>query len=149
LGGKSDELSGFQLALRHIDELHGTEFAEGLKELESYTSSIQLAERQLLFEKDGEGGVVKENKHGLFFIEAGIVRVEQDRSDMTLTRTRSYLGTAAMNKLSRNNADVQHTLKGQHARLGTFARQMALAKRRATNSHPPPNLRTARMGPGW
>eukprot|EP00539_Tryblionella_compressa_P008608 CAMPEP_0178766332 /NCGR_PEP_ID=MMETSP0744-20121128/18999_1 /TAXON_ID=913974 /ORGANISM="Nitzschia punctata, Strain CCMP561" /LENGTH=357 /DNA_ID=CAMNT_0020422029 /DNA_START=22 /DNA_END=1095 /DNA_ORIENTATION=- len=140
----SEAVSGFHVALRHIDELHCTEFANGLLDLEPYTKSLELSEGQFLFEKDGRGGIVGEKDHGLFFIERGMVRVDKDNSDMTLTRTRSYMGTSAMMKLANDN-----TLKGQHARLGTIARRSALAKRLAGGGQTNPSYRSARMGPGW
>lgn len=151
--GRLDELSGFHLALRHIDDLHGVEFGEGLLELERYTNRVELSEGQLLFEKDGMGGLIQEDDHGLFFIESGMIRVEQDLSDNTLSRTRSYLGTSALNKLEssigRSDVATKLTLTGQHARLGTIARRCALAKRVAGGGMSHSAQRTARMGPGW
>ena len=146
--GFTKALSGYQIALRHIDELHGIEFSEGLLGLEQYTTSLELDSGQLLFEKDGIGGVVQEGNHGLFFIEDGMLRVQHDSSEVTLSRTHSYLGTSAMNKLELQGFN-QNTLKGQHARLGTVARRSALAKRGMIGGQGKSSVRTARMGPGW
>ncbi|KAG7339587.1 STAS domain containing protein [Nitzschia inconspicua] len=157
--GRLDEMSGFHVALRQIDELHGVDYSEGLLPLEEYTKRIDLVEGQILFEIDGNKGVIQEGDHGLFFIESGTLRVERDLSDnATWTRTRSYFGTSALHKLessigpgnSSNNKDTNRlTLTGQHARLGTIARRSALAKRYAGGEKAYSARGSARIGPGW
>lgn len=52
-----------------------------------------------MFGKNSIGGLIKEGDHGLFFIERGMLRVEQNLSDNTISRTRSYLGTSALHGL--------------------------------------------------
>lgn len=128
--------SGFRFALEQIDELHGQEFANDLAGLESYVRPMELEAGQCLFERDG--GKIGEEERGYFFIESGEIKIERNASlAMTLSRTRSShtLPTSSV-----------FTLKQQHARMGTIARQTALAKSGMLGQD---NIRIMRIGPGW
>lgn len=63
--------SGFEKALRKIDEQHGKDLAMDLVGFESYTSVIELEPKEHLYEVDG--GVICQEERGLVFIESGIV----------------------------------------------------------------------------
>ena len=128
--------SGFHYALTQIDELFGQDFAPGLLDLQPFTVPLELEPGQFLFQCDG--GVVKESHRGLFFIESGLLKVERDASQsLTLTRTRGG-----------SSAQAIHTLKNQHARMGTMAKRASIVKG-ALHGGGPQNLRLARFGPGW
>jgi hypothetical protein len=134
--------SGFHVALQKIDRLHGLEMSKGLLGLEPYTRSVTLSEGQILFEKDG--GVISEEDHGLFFIEVGMIRVEDDSSGRTNTRTG---GSTRWNNSLGSNAN---TLRGKHARLDAAARQAALGKSVGGMAISQSNsMRIATAGPGW
>jgi hypothetical protein len=134
--------SGFHVALQKIDRLHGLEMSKGLLGLEPYTRLVTLSEGQILFEKDG--GVISEEDHGLFFIEVGMIRVEDDSSGRTNTRTGG--STRWNNSLGSNF----NTLKGKHARLDAAARQAALGKSVGGMAISQSNsMRVATAGPGW
>jgi MFS superfamily sulfate permease-like transporter len=135
--------SGFHAALQLIDQLHSTNMADGLLELEPHTGIVTLEEGQILYEKDG--GVIREKDHGLFFIESGMIREDDGRSNRTNTRTGGSLRRGSI--LAKGN---DKTLRIKHARLDTAAHRAALAKlagREAT--HQSNNLRIATAGPGW
>jgi MFS superfamily sulfate permease-like transporter len=134
--------SGFHVALQKIDRLHGLEMSKGLLGLEPYTRIVTLSEGQILFEKDG--GVISEKDHGLFFIEVGMIRVEDDSSGRTNTRTG---GSTRWNNSLGMNAN---TLRGKHARLNAAARQAALSKSAGGSAISQSNImRIATAGPGW
>ena len=140
--------SGFHVALQHIDQLHITNMAEGLLALEPFTRIVTLEPGQILYEKDG--GLIKEKDHGLFFVEFGMIREEDSRSDRTNTRT---AGSLRRNSISARGND--NTLRGKHARLDAAAQRAgltSLAGGKASNrsvSHHSNNLRIATAGPGW
>jgi len=135
--------SGFHEALQHIDQLHSTNTADGLLELEPHTAIVTLEEGQILYEKDG--GLIKEKDHGLFFIESGMIREDDGRSNRTNTRTGgSYRRGLVLEKGNDN------TLRGRHARLDTAAQRAALSKLAGGEATPKSNnLRIATAGPGW
>jgi MFS superfamily sulfate permease-like transporter len=130
--------SGFHVALQHIDQLHSTNMADGLLELEPHTHIVTLEAGQILYEKDG--GLILEKDHGLFFIESGMIREDDGRSNRTNTRTggsSKYLNFGKAN---------DNTLRGKHARLDTAAQRAALTKLAGGETN---NLRIATAGPGW
>jgi MFS superfamily sulfate permease-like transporter/CRP-like cAMP-binding protein len=133
--------SGFGFALRHIDEQHGKEFAEGLQGLQKYTSPIELAPGESLFSCDG--GIIQEHERGLFFIEEGIMKIERD-SSVTLTR-----GSLTQNTLepTRSSFDSEGSIGQMHARSKTMARRVETIKSagHVNTTH----FRLARIGPGW
>ena len=61
------EESGFQLALRKVDEQHGTNFALELASVEDYTTPIQLEPNESLYDSTSRP------ERGLFFIEEGVL----------------------------------------------------------------------------
>ena len=61
------EESGFQLALRKVDEQHGTNFAKDLANIEEYTTPIELKPNESLYDSPSRP------ERGLFFIEEGIL----------------------------------------------------------------------------
>ena len=133
--------SGFHVALQKIDRLHGLEMSKELLGLEPYTRLVTLSEGQILF---GDGGVISEKDHGLFFIEVGMIRVEDDSSGRTNTRTG---GSTRWNNSLGSNAN---TLRGKHARLDAAARQAALGKSAGGMAISKSNsMRIATAGPGW
>jgi MFS superfamily sulfate permease-like transporter len=135
--------SGFHVALQLIDQLHSTNMADGLLELEPHTSIVTLEEGQILYKKDG--GVIREKDHGLFFIESGMIREDDGRSNRTNTRTGGSFRHGSI--LAKGN---DNTLRMKHARLDTAAYRAALTKlagREAT--HHSNNLRISTAGPGW
>ena len=135
--------SGFHIALQHIDQLHSTKMAEGLLDLEPHTATVTLEEGQILYEKDG--GLIRQSDHGLFFIESGMIREDDGRSNRTNTRTGGSLRNKSI--LAKEN---DNTLRGKHARLDTAARRVALTKLAGDEaSHTSNNLRIATAGPGW
>jgi len=135
---KSTNEDGFRRALKQIDELHGVNFAPGLLGLQPFVRLLKLAPGECLY--DCDGGVVEESQRGLFFIESGLLKIERDSGQsLTMTRTRRSIGA--------NTAFF--TLKNQHARIGTVARRTALAKGGIGVGNSSPNLRLARLGPGW
>lgn len=87
--------SGFQRALKFIDEQHGQEFSKNLLDIEPHTRPIELQAGERLFACDG--GQVEDNERGLFFIESGMLKIERDAGNTltrgrgnTLTRNRSF-----------------------------------------------------------
>ena len=62
-----DEGSGFKLALRKVDEQHGTDFAHTLEKLDEYTTPILLEPNESLYDS------ASLPERGLFFIEEGIL----------------------------------------------------------------------------
>ncbi len=134
--------SGFHVALQHIDQLHSTSMADGLLDLEPHTNTVTLEEGQILYEKDG--GLIKESDHGLFFIESGMIREDDGRSNRTNTRT----GGSFQNSILANESDT--TLRRKHARLNTAAMRASMMKLSGQNiMHKSNNLRIATSGPGW
>ena len=109
--------SGFQRALKYIDEQHGQEFSKNLLDLEPYTQLIELHAGDCLFACDG--GTIEESDRGLFFIESGMLKIERDAM-ATLTRGRTVGNT------TRNRSFG--TLNNLHARSGTIGRQCAALK---------------------
>jgi hypothetical protein len=128
--------SGFRYALDQIDEVHGQKFAHDLTDLEIFCTPLDLEPGQPLFFCDG--GPIQESRRGLFFVESGLLKIERNSSH-TLTMTRS---------LGAHQAASSYTLKYQHARMGTLARNAAIAKINQQGMSPG-NLRLARFGPGW
>lgn len=128
-------LSGFQIALKEIDDQHGQQFAQDLAELEAYVTPLHLEPGDRLFECDG--GFVEDCDRGLFFIESGMLNIQRD-AGMTLGEGRSTI--------SRSRSAL--TLNQRHARLGTLGRNTAAAKvtTRVMDSQ---YFRLARFGPGW
>ena len=133
--------SGFQTALKLIDEQHGQEFSKNLLQLEPYTKPIELEVGERLFACDG--GQVAECERGLFFIESGTLKIERD-ADSALTRGRNTL-TA-----TRSRGWYGNTLTNVHARrqTGTLGRERALLKA-STRDPISRTFRLARIGPGW
>ena len=78
--------SGFQKALKLIDEQHGQDFSKNLLDLEPHTQAMELQAGERLFACDG--GQVEESERGLFFIESGMLKIEREAGN-TLTRGRS------------------------------------------------------------
>ena len=134
MNSPSSTSSGFQTALKYIDEQHGEEFSKSLVDLEPHTQVIELQAGDFLFACDG--GQVQDSERGLFFIESGMLKIERD-AGATLTRGRSTM--------TRNRSFG--TLNNLHARSGTVGRQRAAMK-----SSRDPMTRTFRLagiGPGW
>ena len=131
--------SGFEYALRQIDELHGQDFADSLLDLEPYVKPLELKAGDYLFQCDG--GVVQESQRGLFFIESGLLKLERDASKTT-TMTR----TLSAHTL---NSTPSLTLKHEHARMGSIARRASMAKAGLQSRAASSNLRLMRFGAGW
>lgn len=130
-------LSGFQRALKLIDEQHGEEFSKGLISLESHTSEVELVSGECLFACDGG----KVGQRGLFFIESGTLKIERD-AGATLTRGR--------NTLTHKSGSTFGTIGNLHARAGTLGRQRAALKASSRGDNTMTRqFRLARIGPGW
>ena len=137
--------SGFHVALQYIDQLHSTKMADGLLDLEPYTSIVTLEKGQILYEQDGDDGLIQESDHGLFFIESGMVREDDDRSNRTNTRTGGSLLYKSF--FAKGNDD---TLRGKHARLDVVAQRAAMTKLAGEEgTSASRNLRITTAGPGW
>ena len=135
-------ISGFHVALLHIDELHSTTTAEGLLALEPHTRIVTLEAGQTLYDEDG--GVIKDSDHGLFFIEYGMIRQDDDRSNRTNTRTGGSLRRGTTVTKAYDN-----TLRGKHARLDMAAKQAILTRHAGREASHQSNLRISTAGPGW
>lgn len=61
------EESGFQLALRKVDEQHGSNFAVDLASIEEYTTPIELEPNESLYDSTSRP------ERGLFFVEEGVL----------------------------------------------------------------------------
>ncbi|CAB9505434.1 solute carrier family 26 [Seminavis robusta] len=127
--------SGFQTALKHIDEQHGQEFSKALLELEQFAVALELQPGEPLFASDG--GRIEDSERGLVFVESGQLRIEKDANE-TLTRGHSIT--------TRNRSFG--TFNNLHARSGTLGRQRAALKA-STREPMTRTFRLARIGPGW
>jgi len=139
--------SGFHLALHHIDQLHSTNNADSLMELEPHTRVVTLEKGQILFEKDG--GIIRESDHGLFFIESGMMREDDDAYSRTNTRTGGSFRRTASALFGKGQND--NSLGSKHARLDTAAQRAALTKlsRDKSTTRTSKAMRIATAGPGW
>ncbi|CAJ1939327.1 unnamed protein product [Cylindrotheca closterium] len=134
---------GFQTCLEKIDELHCQNFAESLVNLEPFVEPLELSPGAVLFESDG--GVIRDEERGLFFIEVGTLKISRDSSmSLTLNRTRSYghLGSVGAGSGSTG------TISKRHARLQSLARSIGKSRLNADGTSSE-NFRLARIGPGW
>jgi len=123
------EESGFYVALRRIDEEHGTTFARELASLEEYTTPIELAPNESLYDS------ASKPERGLFFIEEGVLKIERDAS-LTAGTRRSHF------------PDPGGSISKLRVRSGTMANEYARLKE--ANSGPQrQTFRLARVGPGW
>lgn len=123
--------NGFRTALSHIDVEHGENFSLELVGLQEYTTAIELETGDQLYE-DGQS---KGLERGLFFIEAGVLKVEHS-TDQTATR-----GTQGSTKGPRGvNGDLNagDTINS--------IRQLSLENPFAASA---PTFRLARIGVGW
>lgn len=133
------EESGFQLALRKVDEQHGTDFAKKLANIEEYTTPIDLEPNESLYDS------ASRPERGLFFIEEGVLKIERDSGGAA--NTRSLRGTSSVRGASSNVTDGG-TISGLKARSGSIGREYARLK--ASNSAPQKrSFRLARVGAGW
>lgn len=146
--------SGFHVALQHIDQLHSTNNADSLLELEPHTMVVTLQKGQILFEKDG--GIIRESDHGLFFVESGMMREDDDAYSRTNTRTggsfrRNSVNASASALFGKGN---DNSIGSKHARLDTAAQRAALTKlardnHKSANHRTSKSMRIATAGPGW
>ncbi|KAL3931321.1 MAG: hypothetical protein SGBAC_011365 [Bacillariaceae sp.] len=140
---------GFRSSLQKIDELHFQNFAESLVDLEPFVEPLELSPGDVLFATDG--GIIRDEERGLFFIECGTLKISRDSSmSLTLNRTRSYghLGSfgASSGSLGVSNGG---TISNRHARLQSLARSIGRSKHQSAGTGSPDNFRLARIGPGW
>ncbi|KAL7572078.1 hypothetical protein ACA910_001722 [Epithemia clementina (nom. ined.)] len=120
--------SGFLRALEHIDRQHQLCYSNSLAALEPYMTRFSLEPGQVLYDEI-------DVPRGLFFIEHGVLKVEQNAHD-TVTRTGSKLtlgGSAQMHSL---NVLKARSIPVTHQAPGT-----GVLERR--------DFRVARIGPGW
>ena len=90
------------------------------------------------------GGIIAEEDHGLFFIESGMIREEDGRSNRTNTRTGGSLRETILEEGNSNS------LRAKHARLDTAAHRAALMRMTGKETTNPSSiLRIATAGPGW
>lgn len=120
------EESGLQVALRYIDEQHGTNFAKDLARLEDYATPIQLAPKDSLYDCPSRP------ERGLFFIEEGILKIERDSTLTANTRSKSSL--SPLKKGSTKDSASRATASGQATKDESLEQQ---------------NFRLARFGVGW
>lgn len=123
--GALGEESGFHVALRYIDEQHGTNFAKDLARLEDYTTPIELAPNDSLYNSPSRP------ERGLFFIEEGILKIERDSTLTANTRSKSSLSPLKMRSM------------GDSTSMGQANGQ---AESEPLEKH---NFRLARFGVGW
>lgn len=140
---------GFAYALQQIDSQHGTDAATELEELRSLTQVIELKEGESLYH-DSHGNLKDERERGLFFIEAGLMKVERDPS-LTLTRgskaslKRKGMGTIyATPRITKSNS-----ISDLHVRTPTIGRESEMLKNTSRVRASTKNVRLARFGPGW
>lgn len=134
---------GFRYALEKIDEHHGLNYAPELVKLEKYTRVVELKPGESLFQN--EGGSVKEEDRGFFFIEHGLMTIERDpsqsnRNTMSL-RTPFAQDTSQMRRVD----SIGHL----DARAATLAREDAQMKQVRRGERGKQNFRLARIGTGW
>mmetsp|Transcript_48922 Transcript_48922/g.118444 ORF Transcript_48922/g.118444 Transcript_48922/m.118444 type:complete len:912 (+) Transcript_48922:2-2737(+) len=116
--------TGFDKALRKIDELHGTVFSSKLKGLEQHAKVVKLNPGDFLYDDgdDGSGtsgaGVVRNNDRGLFFIESGLLSIQHDSNDTTFGRSRTYMNSTDQ---SNNNSIVRKRYSQGGRRSNTTA----------------------------
>ena len=92
--GSTSTSSGFDRALRKIDELHGTVFSSKLKGLEQYAKVVKVNSGDFLYDDVGDGhGAVGSDDRGLFFIECGLLSIQHDSNDTTFGRSRTYMNS--------------------------------------------------------
>jgi len=149
------EESGFKLALRKVDEQHGTDFAHSLAELDEYTTPIVLEPNESLYDS------ASLPERGLFFIEEGIlVRICVCQSVGQVLLRYSHNSTL-QKKIERDTSMATHTrslrkgvindggtVTGLKIRTGSIGREYARLKAADSASHKQ-SFRLARIGPGW
>lgn len=143
-GATGKSTKGFQTSLHKIDELHCQNFAESLMDLEPFVEALELGPGDVLFESDG--GIIRDEERGLFFIEYGTLRISRDSAmSLTMNRTRSYGHLGSLGAGSSRG-----TISDRHARLQSFAKSlMGRAKQQTEGTGNSDNFRLARIGPGW
>ena len=122
-----DTESGFIRALQHIDRQHQLSYSSCLAGLEPHTTRFSVEPGQILYNEI-------DVPRGLFFIEHGILKVEQNAHD-TLTRSGSRSTLTGHAQMSLN------VLKARSIPVTPQAPGMSHQERR--------EFRVARIGPGW
>lgn len=120
--------NGFRTALSHIGAEHGSNFSMNLTRLQEYTTKIELKAGEILYE-DGES---KNIERGLFFIEAGVLKVEHLTNQ---TATRGSLGSM------KSFASINGVWNGGGTLQGIPPRSFG--------NSPTQTFRLARIGVGW
>ena len=144
---KDRGLSGFEAALRHIEEQHDTSaFTAELLELKDDVTAITVAAGEVLYRTN--------TNRGLYFIEEGIMKIERDAT-MTLSRTNSADGSSWTTGVPPSPPSSSHPLNNNNslnsmkARTPGIARELSRLKQLKKNQASMTSFRVARMGPGW
>lgn len=122
--------SGFQVALRYIDTEHGDNFSGELAGLEKYTTVMELQPGEALY---GDGKT-KAIERGLFFIEAGVLKLERGTGDTVTRRGSDYMTSSSS---IGGKGDTLTRMKGC---------ALAVDPKAALQSE---SFRLARLGVGW
>ena len=117
--------SGFLRALEHIDKQHQKSYSRDLAGLEPYMQRFFVEPGEVLYDE-------LDVERGLFFIERGILKVEQNTRD-TLTRSGTLSGYSQVHSLN--------SLKARSTRMSHNPAGMGHSERQF--------FRVARVGPGW
>ncbi|CAB9499496.1 solute carrier family 26 [Seminavis robusta] len=125
------EESGFQVALRCIDEQHGSNFAKDLASLEEHTTPIELTPGESLYDSPSMP------ERGLFFIEKGVMKIERE-SGLT-ANTRSLASPLAFGG----------SISELRMRSDTIGRDNARMKSTKHSTPHQQTFRLARIGEGW
>lgn len=142
---KSIDDDGFVYALEQIDAQHGTDCVNGLEELGLYTQVVELREGESVYH-DEFGNLTNQRERGLFFIEAGYMKVERD-PNLTLKRgsTGSHIGTIYATPRITKDASFSEL----RVRTATIGREAAKLKKASKMISETKNVRLAKFGPGW
>jgi len=142
---------GFHYALKQIDQQHGQIFSEDLAALGKYTTPVELRREEILFKPANEVGLTADCERGLFFIEHGLMKVEQNSSYYSISRANSSTMTANQN--SACSMPIRYgraeSIGNVKARSVTVARQSQHFKQSTMNQDATHHFRLARFGPGW
>ena len=132
---ESSAEDGFLYALRNIDEQHGLNVAQELKDFQAHTVPVELNQGEFL---------VRDPIHsGVYFVETGLLRVRHPTSHSTASLTarqfRPTLGTMNIPTLSIGALDARgRTVGSQRAALSDMNAEQTEQR-----------FRLASIGTGW